>query len=100
MDSFFRFPREQAGQTPHPSLFTPHPLFLLPAAWALIPPTLRGIGDPALGEDRTDLALPFGMAIGPGNLRIKRVAVAVLLGNQLFHGVSIGRWHDRQIADS
>src|SRR5688572_10264990 len=47
-------------------------LLLLPGAAALVPPAGTGAGDPLLGEDVADLALPFRVAVGDGHFAIHR----------------------------
>ena len=59
-------------------------LLLLPgAAWSLVVPArLRTTFDPATREGLADIRFPFGMAVGFGDFRVQRVAIAIVLGNQ------------------
>src|SRR5690606_30056646 len=61
-------------------------LFLLPvSAGVLVPPAGAGAFDPLLGEHAADLALPFRVAVGDGDLAVHGLAVAVVVGDGVVH---------------
>src|SRR5690606_3208190 len=56
-------------------------LLLLPDPALLVPPARARARDPLAGEDVADLRLPFGMAMGHGDLPVDRLAAAVAVGD-------------------